>query len=359
MDTNHGVSEGKVAELLRKLILIPSGPHDDKREITEQVLRSLEGWGFACEVMGESGHPAILATKGSGGVLLSGHLDTVPLGEGWTAKQGELRGTTLYGRGAADMKGGCSAMLLAAEELSGTEVPLSLAFTTDEETGMKGADRIAKHEAVSAAPAVIVCEPTLNKIGARQKGLLQIRLIATGRSAHAAMPKEGDNAVHKMLSALGNLIPMTKLPDDPIGNMTLSISVMRGGEKVNVIPDHCVAEIDIRTPPEIQPMDAFKIVSSRLAGTELDVQITHQLKSIVVSEGSAVLRKVRELRPGIGMIDIAYATELVKYSESNGALLAIGPGDPTMAHRADEKVDLREVAEATKLYCDICAALEK
>lgn len=356
---NPRVSDEKVVELLRRLVLTPSSARDDKKEIIEQVLRPLEGMGFSCEVLGEAGSPALVAHKEEGGVLLSGHLDTVPLGDGWTAGQGEQKGSLLYGRGAVDMKGGCAAMMLAAEKLSEAKIPVSLAFTTDEETGMKGAEHIAKHDVVSSAPAIIVCEPTRLRIGAREKGLLQMRLTATGRSAHAAMPHEGENAVHKMLSALEKLKPMTGQPEDPMGSMTLCVSVMRGGEKVNVIPDSCVAEVDVRTPPEILPMDAFATVSERLAGTGIDIQITHQLKPIVIPEDSAVIRKVKELRPGIGVIDIAYATELVKYCERNQELLALGPGNPSFAHRADEHVDIREVAEAAELYRDVCTFMLK
>jgi len=359
LNPNPCVSEDKVVELLRKLVLTPSSARDDKKEIIEQVLRPLEGLGFSCEVLGEAGSPALVARKGDGGVLLSGHLDTVPLGEGWTVGQGEVRGSSLYGRGAVDMKGGCAAMLLAAEELSEAKTPVSLAFTTDEETGMRGAEHIAKHDVVSSAPAIIVCEPTHLRIGAREKGLLQMRLTTSGRSAHAAMPHEGDNAVHKMLSALERLKPMAGKPEDPMGCMTLCVSVMRGGEKVNVIPDSCVAEVDVRTPPEVLPMDAFAMVSERLAGTGVDIQITHQLKPIVIPEGSAVIRKIKELRPGIGNMDIAYATELVKFRDRNGELLALGPGDPSFAHKADEHVGIREVAEAAELYRDVCTFMPK
>jgi len=357
LNRSPSASEDRVVELLRRLVLTPSSARDDKKEIIEQVLRPLEGLGYSCEVLGEADSPALIASKGAGGALLSGHLDTVPQGEGWTVEQGELKGSILYGRGASDMKGGCAAMLLAAENLARIKTPVSLAFTTDEETGMKGAERIALHEAVSSAPAIIVCEPTRLRIGAREKGLLQIRLTATGRSAHVAMPHEGDNAVHKMLTALEKLRPMAELPENPMDSMTLSISVMRGGDKVNVIPDSCVAEIDVRTPPEISPKDALAIVKGKLAGVEIDIRVTHQLEPIMISEDSVVISKVRELRPGIESIDIAYATELVKYSERNRELLALGPGNPSCAHRADERVDVREVAEAAELYCDICTAL--
>lgn len=355
-NSTGGSAERRALEILRALILTPSAPHDDKKPIIEKAIGPLEGSGFECEIVGEDRSPALIAHRGEGGILLSGHLDTVPLGDGWKTEQGELRGPSLYGRGAADMKGGCAAMLMAAERSAEADVPISIAFTTDEETGMRGAEHLAKHRAVKGAAAIVVCEPTSMKVGVREKGLLQIRITATGRSAHAAMPREGENAVHKMLSALEKIRPMTGLPDDPMADMTMSVSVMRGGEKVNVIPDSCVAEIDIRTPPDVQPDAALATVRGRLAGTDLDLQVINQLSPIVLPEDSPLMRKVSALQPGIGRMDIAYATELVKFSALKVDMLAIGPGDPKCAHRTDERIEVREVAEAADLYSRLCAA---
>jgi acetylornithine deacetylase/succinyl-diaminopimelate desuccinylase-like protein len=283
----------------------------------------------------------------------------VPLGKAWTADQGEVRGSVLYGRGTADMKGGCAAMLLAAEELAERETPISLAFTTDEETKMKGAEFIMAHDLVSEAPAVVVCEPTSLGIGAREKGLLQIRLTAWGKSAHAAMPDRGINANHRMLEALDRLKDMMALPPNPMESITLSIGVLHGGNRVNVIPDSCMAEVDIRTPATVQPEQALAMVRERIAGMDLDIQLTNQLAPILTPKDSMIVELIERLRPGIKSIDIAYATEMVKYSRFNKNLLAIGPGDPTQAHVADEHVDIREVSEAARLYREICAAMHK
>lgn len=353
------MDEERALKLLRDLVLTPSSNQDDKKEIIERVLRPLESRGFHCETLGESDSPALVASIGRGGVLFSGHLDTVPLGEGWTADQGEMRGSILYGRGTADMKGGCAAMLLAAEYLAEHGTPITLAFTTDEETKMKGAEFVMVHELVSETPAVIVCEPTLLAIGAREKGLLQIRLTARGKSAHAAMPDRGINANHRMLEALERLKDMTAVPSNPMESITLSIGVLHGGNKVNVIPDSCTAEIDIRTPATVQPEQAFAMVRERMAGMDLDIQLTNQLAPILTPKDSVIVELIERLRPRIKSIDIAYATEMVKYKRFNKNLLAIGPGDPTQAHVADEHVDIREVSGAARLYSEICTAMSK
>lgn len=343
--------------MLRQLVLIPSAPKDDKREIIERVLRPLESWGFECDTLGDSESPALIASLGEGGVLFSGHLDTVPVGAGWSVGQGETRGSTLYGRGASDMKGGCAAMMMAAEELAKRRASLSLAFTTDEETGMKGAESVARHGAVSEAPVVIVCEPTSLCIGAREKGLLQFRISTSGKCAHAAMPEMGINANHKMLDALERLKSLVSVSADPMDSTTMNVGVLRGGDKVNVIPDSCTAEIDIRTPADIDPDRAWDLVKEKLAGSDIELQMTNKLSPIQTPRESMAVKLVERLRGGVGFIDIAYATEMVKYKEANKNLLAIGPGDPRQAHVADEHVDVHEIAEAAMLYRDICLNL--
>lgn len=350
-------SEHRALEVLRELILTPSAPRDDKKAIIEKVIRPLEALGFKCELLGEGSSPALIAHIGEGGILLSGHLDTVPLGGGWGVAQGEMHGSSLYGRGAADMKGGCAAMLMAAERSAEAGIPISLAFTTDEEAGMKGAEHLASHEVARRAAGIVVCEPTRMCLGVREKGLLQIRVTTSGKSAHAAMPHEGDNAVHRMLSSLDRIRPLTGLPDDPMAGTTISVSIIKGGEKVNVIPDACIAEIDIRVPPDVQPDEALAMVREKLAGTGARLEVINQLKPMVLSESSPLVEKVKEMMPGIGRIDIAYATELVKFSELKADLLAIGPGDPRFAHVVDERIEVREVAEAADLYFRLCAAL--
>jgi acetylornithine deacetylase/succinyl-diaminopimelate desuccinylase-like protein len=358
-ESTISAEEERALRVLRELVLIPSSSQDDKKEIIEKVLRRLEHLGFRCETLGESDSPALAASIGRGGVMFSGHLDTVPLGEGWTRDQGEVRESILYGRGTADMKGGCAAMLMAAEDLAERGKPISLAFTTDEETKMKGAEHIMVHEIASEAPAIIVCEPTSMGMGAREKGLLQFRLTTSGKSAHAAMPDRGINANHRMLGALDRLKDMMSVPSNPMDSITLSIGVLRGGNKVNVIPDSCTAEVDIRTPATVQPEQVFAMVKEKIAGIDVSIQLMNQLSPILTPKDSTIVRLLEKIRPGIESIDIAYATEMVKYGKFNKNMLAIGPGDPVQAHVADEHIDVREVAEAAGLYRDICNAMNR
>src|SRR5207247_3088776 len=148
---------------------------------------------------------AVTASSGSGGVLLNGHLDTVPIASGWTREQGSWDGDFLYGRGTADMKAGCVAELAAARSLLDAGLPVSLVFTTDEETTMAGAVKLAPSDLVKDAAAVVVGEPSRLRIITSEKGVLWYRASISGRSAHGSLPHLGDNAIYRMMRFLTQL----------------------------------------------------------------------------------------------------------------------------------------------------------
>ena len=357
MSANGNLSLSTAEELLRKLVLIPSSNTDDKHGIVKFAVRHLEHLGFKCRLLGGAAAPAVLASRGSGGLLLSGHLDTVPIGDSWSKNQGERNGNVLYGRGAADMKGGCAAILMAAAEISRSNNSLAIALTTDEETGMSGADLLSKEPEISSAAAIVICEPTSLTIGLREKGLLQLRLVTYGKCAHAAMPQQGENAIQKMLFALEKLEPLSRNRMGTAEKMTLSVDVIKGGMKVNVIPDRCEAEIDVRTPPTMNTEEALGVIREKLSGVECGLSIINRLEPISISPDTRIVRLLRRVVGKTRTSDIAYATEMIKYRDYNENLVAFGPGDPAVAHSADEHIDLEEVVTAAKVYARLASEL--
>ena len=340
-------------DMLRKMILTPSSNTDDKKAIVGFVTGILKKNGFKCKTVGDTRSPAIIAAIGKNGMLFSGHLDTVPIGDGWKFNQGEMKGSIMHGRGTSDMKGGCVAMLLAATELSKRKTPVTIVFTTDEETTMKGAETVSKEDVVRNAKAIVVCEPTSLSIGSREKGLLQMKLTTRGKSAHAAMPKSGENAIHKFLEITDKLRSLMIVPADPMKEMTLNLDVIRAGAKVNVLPDLCEAEIDVRTPAGMPTLDALRIVKDRILGLDCELNVLNSLEPICTSEKTEIVRIIKLLKKKVKTIDIAYATEMTKYSKKNDNLIAFGPGDPTQAHVIDERIDVREVLEAARVYVSL------
>ena len=242
-----------IRKTLLELLAIDSDNRADKSAILAYVTERLEGCGMRVDRIGGSDTPAVLATVGGGGVVLSGHLDTVPIGEGWSRRQGEIDGDRVYGRGAADMKGAVAAMLHATAELAENDVPCSVALTTDEEERMLGAREIAKRPEIISSKGIVICEPTGLDIACREKGVFRFRLRTRGKAAHSSQSWLGDNAIMRMHQALSRLTDLAQTPSAPTDGLTMCFATIRGGTKNNVVPDRCETEIDARFPAPDTP----------------------------------------------------------------------------------------------------------
>src|SRR5690625_3743876 len=205
------------------------------------------------------GRPNVFAEvtgRTSGPTLLyNGHLDVVPAGEGWQSDPFEsvIHEGKLYGRGAADMKSGVAAMIYSAIVLKRMGNPfagkLILFFNVDEERENLGMRHFL--EGNVSADFAIISEPTELDICIAHKGVARYRLRTKGTPLHAAKVKENDNnAVVNMttfIKALEDLNKKIKCKRDPIlGNASLTVTQIKGGTAINVVPSQCEIEIDRR-----------------------------------------------------------------------------------------------------------------
>ena len=345
----------KAEGLLKELILLRSAKEDDAGPMIDRVTSILDDLGLGHKLYGSEDKPAIFARSGRGGVVLSGHLDTVPIGNGWSREQGEIVGGRMFGRGAADMKAGCTAILLAAEELAGTDVPFSVCLTLDEETSMDSAKAVAHAHELGDAPAVVIAEPSDFDIVVREKGLIQFAVRTTGTSAHASMPQLGDNAITKMLSMLRGLEELQKTPENPVEELTICIDTIHGGTQMNVIPDSCEVEIDSRFPPDMTGDDVIGMVKEKLGGAEYEVEVLHMLEPVETDSSLPAVGTLREIvGGGSSIIGVPYATEMVMFKHDNSNLMVCGPGEPTQAHVVDESVEVDQVVRAVGVYTEYC-----
>lgn len=350
----------KAEEVLKNLVLIKSTSEDPAGPIVDHVSEMLRGLGLEPRSCGDSARPAILAQHLEGGVALSGHLDTVPLGTGWSRGQAEMADGVMYGRGSADMKAGCTAMLLSAERLIAKDVPFSLCFTTDEETTMIGAETATKDHAIRTAPAVLVAEPSNFEIITKEKGLLHFAISTSGRAAHASMPHLGENAILKMIKLLSRLDDLQRIPDDPRDELTMCVDTIQGGTRINVIPRDCKVEIDVRYPPPMDTQTVLGLVKDRIGDQVYDLKILHELPPVETDASSHAVRALKDLiGPEAKVSSVPYATEMVMFSAGNPTVMVCGPGDPRMAHVIDEGVALADIARAAELYVRYCTAMAR
>ncbi|MEW5748074.1 MAG: M20/M25/M40 family metallo-hydrolase [Candidatus Thermoplasmatota archaeon] len=345
-------------KVLTDLVLMRSQETDPMGPIADYVARRMKALGMDVRRHGSAEKPSLVGERGKGGVVLSGHLDTVPIGTGWTRGQGEVVDGAMYGRGTNDMKGGCAAMLLAAEELVAADVPFALCFTTDEETSMDGAAAAAKDPALGAAPAVVVTEATEFDIVVREKGLVQFSITTRGRPAHASMPHLGENAIAGMVSVLHRLEDVYRPPKDPLEQMTLCVDTIRGGTAMNVIPDECVAEVDVRYPPHMSTQAVLDLVRRKVGDARFEVKVLHELDPVETEADSGAVRTMRDVvGPGAKVLSVPYATEMVMFKAANKRLMVCGPGESAGCHIPDEKIRVADVARAAEIYTEYCSRM--
>ena len=232
-------------------------------------------------------------------VIFNGHLDTYPVGDpaGWTVDPaGELRGGRLYGRGSADMKGGIAASIAALATLAAHrahwpgEAVLTLAGD-EESMGSLGTRWLIDRVPHATGSAVIIGDagsPQVLRFG--EKGFLWVEVEARGRAAHGAHVHLGDNAVERLMAALGRVGALRELPvgappvvraaitasraiseplaglgeGDVLGRVTVNIGRIEGGTSTNLVPDLARAGLDVRLPVGVTSGDAVAAVERAL-----------------------------------------------------------------------------------------------
>ncbi|WP_166355455.1 M20 family metallopeptidase [Phytoactinopolyspora limicola] len=290
-------------------------------------------------------------------VVLTGHLDTVAVDPvSWTADPwgAQISDGWLYGRGSSDMKSGVAA--LTAAYLSHVTRPhpcrgVQLVLTAAEETGCEGARKLAA--TMPAEPrAVIVAEPTANRLVLGHKGALWLRLTARGRAAHGSRPDLGDNAILRLTRAVEELLAAGQWPTHPqLGAGTINVGTVHGGQQVNMVPDHAEATLDIRTVPHPATASLAADVAA-VVGDQVDVTTLMNLPPVATAADHPATELVRTVLRDAGLPDHPDpgATFFTDAAVLGGPALIIGPGEPDQAHVVDERCRVDHIYAATEIY---------
>jgi succinyl-diaminopimelate desuccinylase len=210
------------------------------------------------EQVGIRGLPVTSASVGPADgstVLLHGHLDVVP----GRPEQFEPRveADRLYGRGAYDMKGALAALLLALADLrEQDDVRVRLGIVPDEESEEevdRGGDLLVDSGFIG--DFAITGEPTDMHVGVAAKGVLALRLLVSGRSAHGATPWLGDNAILRAVDVFRGIqsLPFASHSSELFDRPSINLGRILGGDALNKVPDTCVIDVDVRYLPEQDP----------------------------------------------------------------------------------------------------------
>jgi acetylornithine deacetylase len=366
---------------LARLVAFPTISSEPTAEMAAWLADRLEGAGGRVRLTGAAGTGKLnlVASFGPdrpGGVLLSGHMDVVPVeGQDWTRDPFVLSecDDLLFGRGTCDMKGFIAACVDFAESLGERRLgrPLPFAFTHDEEVGCLGA-RALIPEMRAAGPVpeiVIVGEPTGMQVIEGHKGCHEYSIRITGLAGHGSDPERGVNAAEYAALYAAHLLGLREAlaarapaasPHDPPGT-TLNIGRIAGGMAHNVIADH--AEIDWEMRP-VQPEDAEFVLAEmdrfvaeellpRMRATSPEAAIARDVVGEVAGLQPRPDNAARELifaltgRNASGLVP--FGTEAGLFQGLGADVVVCGPGDIAQAHTADEFIARSELARCAEM----------
>ncbi len=360
---------------LADLVAIPSYAPPQEEAIAGFLVRRLAGQGLASRVTELEGRPLnVVAEIGSGprGIVLNGHLDTVPPGDRalWTTDplQPAVADGRLYGRGAGDAKGPLAAMILAFEALARRpRLPgrvILMAVGGEERGGLGTQAEVARGVAAEAA---IVGESTGLVPMIAHKGVLRLEVEVQGKAAHASDPELGANAVTGMapivaaLEALGHEVRTRREPYT--GQASLVVSTIAGGVALNVVPARCVISLDRRVLPTEREEDVTAEIQAAVEGAlpagrglRAAVRKVRFVPPAVTDPGEAFVRVAEEAAAGVlgrpaaarGFTATCDMTYLVNRAKIPTVIL--GPGTIEVAHQANEHIEIAEVARAVEMY---------
>ena len=368
-------------EHLERLIAFPSVSRDSNLDLIAYVQDFLRDFGIdSLVVHNEDGRKANLwATIGPSdvpGIVLSGHTDVVPVeGQAWSSDPFRLekRNGNYFGRGTADMKGFIACCLRAAEMAAQRKLhtPINLAFSYDEEIGCVGVRRLL--DILKDAPVkprlCIVGEPTLMQAVTAHKGKLGFRVTAHGLEAHSSLAPIGVNAIYMASDLIGAIRVLQKdIADNGVHDgdyevayTTLHVGKMQGGEVMNIVPNRCSFDFEIRYLPED---DQHAIVTRIKAAAEkiaegyrsvfdkarfdfMDLQSYPAMNTPVDSEA---VKFVHALTGGNSTGKITFGTEGGLFQQALGTPAVVcGPGNIAVAHKPDEHVSEAQMAQCDRM----------
>lgn len=354
-----------VVKLTQELVRINSeNPPGNEENVARFIENYMKGTDFKpTKLYPEKNRPILIFEKGKGeGLMLNGHMDTVPAGDNWKYDPfgGKIVKGKLYGRGAVDMKGGVASILAAAKKFSGRKFKkkLVLVLVPGEEVNLLGSDYLTskKKKLLSGVKYGIIAEPTGMNITIAQKGVADIKVIFKGKSAHGSMPELGDNAILKAVKFINELEKLSKRlkrkRDPVLGSGTINVGKINGGVKINMVPDFCEVQVDRRIIPGETPQIAKKQIQDILKKLNLsaEVEVVVSRPSMKISKNSPFVKMVKGIIKRKIVGTPGYTEAELYYSRCGIDCVVCGPGDEKLCHVTNEYVKTEQLREAVRMY---------
>lgn len=372
------ISAAETLAMLRDLIRIPSAS-GDTGAIIGWLEERLRRDGFTPVRLGPSPEWQNLVVTVPGaapeiGLLLAGHVDTVPVGDHqWQFSPFEavVQGGTVYGRGAADMKGGLAALLAALSAIARTRPRLKrgvmLALTCDEEVGSQnGMKYLCDHHAVRGRYGV-AAECTSLTVQGWFKGRAKYEVVVIGKSAHASNPGRGVNAIVKLAELIVRLsrADLSRGRRHPVlGSAIVNVGIVGGGTDSNSVPDRATAVVEVKMIPG-ETSDSIlrelrrviEEASSADPQLKADVTLAFAKEPMEIPAASPIVEQIRRITAGVvgtpaphGSEPLAGGDLYYPWKAFGTQSVQFGPGDIGLAHGVDEAVSIDQVVAAARTY---------
>jgi succinyl-diaminopimelate desuccinylase len=293
-------------------------------------------------------------------VLLAGHTDTVPANGNATPR---IEGDVLWGLGSTDMKGGLAVMLELARSIADPAVEVTYVFYAAEEVAAvhNGLGHLFRDRPdLLEADVALLGEPTEATIEAGCQGTMRLEVTLHGARAHTARPWMGRNAIHRLgrvLAAVETMPERRPVIDGCEFREALQAVAVSGGVAGNVVPDLATVTLNHRFAPDRTPAEAEAAVRA-VVEPHLDDGDTCELVDLAPAAAPSLHHPVLQalvqrndlpVRAKLGWTDVA------RFASHGIPATNFGPGNPTIAHTAEECVDRGTIERAYAALADLLA----
>jgi acetylornithine deacetylase len=362
-------------EWAQRLVRLRSESHLSNLPLIECIADHLRGLGVPLRLTydDERRKANLFATIGAGkpgGVVLSGHTDTVPWdGQAWTRDPlgGEVADGRLYARGSADMKGFIGCVVAQTRDFLQAELPFALhyAFSYDEEVGGFGAmNMIADLKDAGLEPRVcIVGEPTGMVPALGHKGVHRWRCRVRGHAAHSSRTPFAVNAVENAARVIARIAQLAdelrerepRQPGYDVPYSTAAVCRVEGGVADNIVPEDCRFLYEFRDLPGADAAALQQRIHDYAATLEPAMQAVDPTSGIRFEAVASMpafrcpadepAARLAGLLAGSGQTTlVAFGTEAGLFQRAGMSTVVCGPGSIAQAHQADEFVSLEQLA---------------
>lgn len=265
------------------------------------------------------------------------------------------------------MKGGVAALVAAAAHFASLnpDAPISVVLSANEEIGCDGVKKLLDADCLEQPRCILVAEPTANEPCLGHKGVFWLKVVFHGKTAHAAFPELGENALLKAAEAVVELnrsAPRAE-PHPVMGELTLVTSRFFSGDNYNSVPDRAEIGIDIRSTINKSNKALYQDVQSILAPCTGEIEVIFDLPPLWTEPAADTVQEIfsccdnirRQKHPQ--QIITFYTDGGILGPRLNAPVVILGPGDPDMAHTVDESINLSDLDQGVDIYLEILSQL--